>query len=67
LLTTAAPGEGLTAGDVGTVVHGNGDGCANEVEFITRDENTAAVVTLEALQVRSVAPREITHASQMAG
>ncbi len=67
VLTTAVPGEGLTAGDVGTVVHVYGDGRAYEVEFITLDGQTAAVVTLEASQVRSVAPREITHARLMAG
>ena len=36
-------------------------------EFITLDGQTAAVVTLEASQIRPVAPREITHARQMAG
>ncbi len=67
VLTAAVPGEGLTTGDVGTVVHVYGDGRAYEVEFITLDGQTAAVVTLEASQVRSVAPREITHARLMAG
>ena len=62
VLTTAAPKEGLEAGDVGTVVHIYRDGLAYEVEFVTLDGRTAAVVTLEANQVRAVDKREITHA-----
>jgi Domain of unknown function (DUF4926) len=34
VLTKAVTGEGLEAGDVGTVVHPYGDGKAYEVEFI---------------------------------
>ena len=42
------------------------DGQAYEVEFITLDGKTAAVVTLEAAQVRPVGHREITHARELA-
>ncbi|CAN5390436.1 DUF4926 domain-containing protein [soil metagenome] len=66
VLTTSVPDEGLEAGDVGTVVHVYRDSAAYEVEFATLDERTAAVVTLEADQVRPVAEREITHARRMA-
>ena len=66
VLTTAIPAEGLEAGDVGTVVHTYGDGRAYEVEFTTLDGTTAAVVTLEASQVRPVGKREITHARELA-
>ncbi|MGH3976573.1 MAG: DUF4926 domain-containing protein, partial [Pseudonocardiaceae bacterium] len=62
VLTTTVPGEGLEAGDVGTVVHVYQDGIAFEVEFTTLTGDTAAVVTLEASQVRPVGNREITHA-----
>jgi hypothetical protein len=41
-------------------------GKAYEVEFLTLDGRTAAVVTLEAAQVRVVGPREITHARELA-
>jgi len=58
--------EGLEKGDVGTVVHVYKDGEAYEVEFLTLDGNTAAVVTLEAAQVRPVGRREITHARELA-
>ncbi len=65
VLTTPVPTEGLEAGDVGAVVHVYRDGQAYEVEFVTLDGRTAAVVTLEADQVRSVSKREITHAREL--
>lgn len=66
VLTTNIPAEGLEAGDVGTVVHVYNDGRAYEVEFVTLDGHTAAVVTLESNQVRSVSRREMTHARELA-
>lgn len=66
VLKAAVPAEGLEAGDVGTVVHCYKDGLAYEVEFTTLDGKTAAVVTIEAAQVRPVGKREITHAREMA-
>ena len=39
---------------------------ACEVEFTTLEGKTAAVVTLEAAQVRPVGKREITHARELA-
>jgi Domain of unknown function (DUF4926) len=65
VLTTAVPAEGLEAGDVGSVVHIYRDGQAYEVEFLTLDGHTAAVVTLEAAQVRPVGRHEITHAREL--
>ena len=66
VLKTALRAEGLEAGDVGTVVHVYGDGKAYEVEFVTLAGHTAAVVTLEAGQVRPVTRREMTHARELA-
>lgn len=66
VLTTGVPGEGLEAGDVGTVVHAYDDGGAFEIEFTTLDGATAAVVTVEASAVRPVGQREITHARELA-
>ena len=66
VLVTAVLTEGLVAGDVGTVVHLYRDGQAYEVEFTTLEGKTAAVVTLEASQVRPVGKREITHARDLA-
>jgi hypothetical protein len=66
VLKTSVTVEGLEAGDVGTVVHVYSDGKAYEVEFLTLDGRTAAVVTLDAAQVRPVGHREITHARELA-
>jgi len=66
VLTVDLPKEGLTAGDVGTVVHVHRDGVAFEVEFVALDGETIAIATLERSQVRSAAHREITHARHVA-
>ena len=65
VLKTSVAAEGLEAGDIGTIVHVYPDGQAYEVEFVTLDGMTAAVVTLEASQVRPVGRREIPHAREM--
>jgi Domain of unknown function (DUF4926) len=65
VLTAAVSEAGLEAGDVGTVVHVYADKRAYEVEFLTLTGRTAAVVTLEASQVRPVGRREITHAREL--
>lgn len=62
VLTKAIPDQGLTAGDVGTVVHVHKNGEAFEVEFLTLHGETVAIATLAASQVRPVQKREITHA-----
>jgi hypothetical protein len=66
VLVAAVPTEGLLPGDVGTVVHVYRDGQAYEVEFMTLEGKTAAVITLEASQVRPVGHREIAHARELA-
>ncbi len=62
VLTTDLPEHGLKQGDVGTVVliHPNGNGY--EVEFVTLDGETVAVVSLLPMQVRPIGRREIAHA-----
>lgn len=52
---------GLEAGDVGAVVHVYSEGAAFEVEFVTADGNTIAVLTLEQDDVRPMAGKEILH------
>ena len=61
VLTTEFPAFGLSAGDLGTVVlvHRHG---GYEVEFVTLDGETVAVVSLSPEQVRPVGHREIAHA-----
>ena len=65
VLKSDIPAEGLKAGDVGTVVHLYRDGLAYEVEYTTLSGDMAAVVTVEAQQVRAVHKREITHAREL--
>jgi hypothetical protein len=66
VLATDLPGHGLKAGDLGTVVllHRHG---GYEVEFMTLDGETVAVLSLSPDQVRPVARREIAHARLVAG
>ena len=65
VLNVDVPAEGLEDGDVCAVVHVYCDGLAYEVEFTTLEGKTAAVVTLEAAQVRPVGKHEITHAREL--
>jgi hypothetical protein len=67
VLKADLPVLGLKAGDIGTVVMVHARGAGYEVEFMTLGGATVAVVTLQADQVRSVAPREIAHARIVAG
>ncbi len=55
------PEHGLSEGDLGTVVlvHGN---AGFEVEFVTLEGETLAVVSLRTDQVRPISPKEIAHA-----
>lgn len=65
VLTTAIPEHGLEPGDVGAVVHVYADGRAFEVEFVTLEGRTAAVVTLESTQVRPITERDLPHAREI--
>ncbi len=62
VLTTDLPKYRLERGDIGTVVMVHRDGEGYEVEFITLEGETLAVVTLPASQVRPIASGEIAHA-----
>ena len=61
VLTQDIPAAGLTAGDIGAVVHRHGDG-AYDVEFVAGSGRTVAVLTLADDDVRDLAPSEILHA-----
>jgi hypothetical protein len=65
VLTEDLPAHGLLRGDLGTVVliHPGG---GYEVEFVTLDGETLAVVSLFPNQVRPVARREIAQARAVA-
>lgn len=60
-LTVDIPEFGLRSGDLGTVVMVHSDR-GYEVEFMTLDGQTIAVLSLSMEQVRSTAGREIAHA-----
>ena len=62
VLTRDLPGDGLKAGDVGTVIHVHRGGEAFEVEFLTLDGHTIAVTTVLASHMRAVSNRDVTHA-----
>jgi hypothetical protein len=65
VLTTDLPEYSLERRDIGTVVlvHRGGEGY--EVEFVTLDGETVAVVSLLASQVRPVSRGEIAHARRV--
>ena len=65
VLTGDIPGEGLKAGDVGSIVHIHGSGEAFEIEFLTLDGSTVAIATVTSTQVRPVSNRDVTHARRM--
>jgi len=52
---------GLKRGDVGAVVHCYADGKAFEVEFVTGDGKTIAVLTLTEGDIRPMRHEEILH------
>jgi hypothetical protein len=65
VLTTDLPEHDLKRGDLGTVVliHQNDKGY--EVEFVTLDGETVAVVSLFRSQLRPIGRREIAQARMM--
>lgn len=66
VLTCGLDEYGLVAGDVGTIVHIHDQALAYEVEFMTLNGQTLAVVTLRDDQIRPIAQREIPHARVVA-
>jgi uncharacterized protein DUF4926 len=61
VLTEDIPEHALKSGDIGTVVLLHGQ-AGYEVEFMTLDGETIAVVSLTANQIRPVGRREIAQA-----
>ncbi len=60
--TTDLPEYGLKMGDLGTVMLTHRGGEGYEVEFVTLDGETIAVISVLASQVRPIGEREIAHA-----
>jgi hypothetical protein len=65
VLTADLSGEGLKAGDVGTVVHIHKDAAAYEVEFTTLDGRTLTVATVENKKLRPVSRRDVAHVREL--
>ncbi|MFM9971375.1 MAG: DUF4926 domain-containing protein [Burkholderiales bacterium] len=62
ILACDLPEHQLTQGDIGHVVLVHNHGKGYEVEFMTLDGETVAVVTLDSVQVRPIGHGEIAHA-----
>ncbi|PKB68469.1 MAG: DUF4926 domain-containing protein [SAR202 cluster bacterium Io17-Chloro-G4] len=65
VLTRDFKEHGLERGDVGTVVHCYPDGKAFEVEFVTGEGDTAALLTLNETDIRPIGKHEILHAREI--
>jgi hypothetical protein len=61
VLTRNLPSRGLAAGDMGAVVHVHDDE-ACEVEFVTGEGETAALLTLSGEDIRAMRGDELPHA-----
>lgn len=66
VLASEIPEHGLQVGDIGTIVLIHDEGKGYEVEFVSLDGETVAVVSLLAYQVRTIRRREIPHARLLA-
>ena len=65
VLTHDLAEHGLKQGDLGAVVHGYQDG-AFEVEFVTAEGRTVALLTLTTADIRPMASGEILHVREFA-
>jgi hypothetical protein len=66
VLTHDIKEHGLAEGDIGAVVHCYSDGNTYEVEFVTAEGKTIAVLTLSSDAIRLMKNREILHAREVA-
>ena len=55
----------LKQGDIGAVVHCYSDGTAFEVEFVTAEGRTVALLTLTQADIRQMNIREILHVREL--
>jgi hypothetical protein len=56
---------GLKKDDVGTIVHCYSDGQAFEVEFVTSEGETIALLTLKPADIRPLRGREVLHVREL--
>jgi hypothetical protein len=65
VLSRDLPEYGLNRGDIGAVVHSYSGDQALEIEFVTGEGQTIAVVTLDAGDVRPMHANEILHVREL--
>jgi hypothetical protein len=65
VLSRDLPELGLSRGDIGAVVHSYKSGESYEVEFVTGEGKTIALVTLEEKDIRPMNPNEILHVREI--
>ena len=65
VLTHNVENHGLKEGDIGAVVHCYQDGQGFEVEFVTAEGKTIALLTLTPSDVRLMREREILHVREL--
>jgi len=65
VLTENLPEHGLENGDIGTVVMVHREGAGYEVEFVTLEGKTTAIISLQSSQVRPIVRGEIAHARML--
>jgi hypothetical protein len=65
VLSRDIPEHGLKQGDIGAVVHIYREREAFEVEFITGQGDTVALVTLETRYIRLMQDKEILHVRKL--
>ena len=66
VLTTDLEEHNLKRGDVGAIVHCYEGNVAYEVEFVTADGSTIALLTLKSSNIRPMKSGEILHARELA-
>ena len=66
VLTRDFDAHGLKKGDVGAVVHAYVDRGGYEVEFVTAEGKTVALLTLDAADIRPMESSEILHVRHLA-
>ena len=59
------PEHGLKSGDIGAVVHRYADSKAFEVEFVTAEGKTIALLTLAEEDIRPIRTGEILHVREL--
>jgi hypothetical protein len=65
VLTRDIPEYRLARGDIGAIVYRYGAGEAYEVEFVTAEGQTVALISLSAADIRPMHQGEILHAREL--